>query len=410
MKPSTKPYPLTSIRTIRARIDTNPDFQRPAVWTTGQKQLLVDTVLREYDIPKIYWRRTGMKPDTFDVVDGQQRLRALWGFFDGEFKLPKDADDIEGFEIRGCNYESLPDELRIRFDVYPLDVVILENLDEDEVREMFIRLQNGTSLKAQEKRNAYPGNMRAFVRKLTEHPFFTRVGFANTRFNHDLVAAQLVKLELEGGPTNIKNADLNAMYKESRDFDASGDEAKAVKRKLDTFAKCFSAKTPELERYNVIALYCVLSELLAQFVFKEIEGKFHDWFIDFEAERRKQEELDEDHADAEWVTYKEKVSHSTDSVDSIRARMDFMLKHLLLRYPKLSRKDNVRGFTHQQKLSVFRRDKGVCQVRLKCKGTKVTWDDWHCDHRKAWSKGGKTIVENGQVACTPCNLSKGGND
>jgi 5-methylcytosine-specific restriction endonuclease McrA len=81
-----------------------------------------------------------------------------------------------------------------------------------------------------------------------------------------------------------------------------------------------------------------------------------------------------------------------------------------LKHPKLSRKDNVRGFTHQQKLSVFRRDKGVCQVRIKCKGVKVAWDDWHCDHKKPWSKGGKTNVENGQVACTPCNLSKGGND
>lgn len=410
MKPFTKPYPLTTVRSMRPRIDTNPDFQRPAVWTTAQKQLLIDTILREYDIPKMYWRRTGSKPDKFDVVDGQQRLRAIWGFFDGDFNLAKDAEDIDGMEIRGCDYEALPDDLRMRFDVYPLDVVILENFDEDEVREMFIRLQNGTSLKAQEKRNAYPGSMRTFVRSLTKHAFFTRVGFANTRFNHDLVAAQIVRLELEGGPTNIKNADLNLMYSKHRDFDAVGDEAKAVKRKLDILAKCFSEKTPELERYNVIALYCVLSELLSNFVFKEIEGKFHDWFIAFESERRKQEQLDEEHGDSEWVTYKEKVSHSTDSMDSIRARMDFMLKHLLLRHPTLSRKDNLRGFTAQQKLSVFRRDKGICRVRLKCRGVKVTWDDWHCDHKKAWSKGGKTVVENGQVACTPCNLAKGGND
>ena len=86
--------------------------------------------------------------------------------------------------------------------------------------------------------------------------------------------------------------------------------------------------------------------------------------------------------------------------------MDFMLRHLLSRHPDLARKDNQRDFTYQQKLAVFRRDQGTCRVRLKCDGVKVTWDDWHCDHRMPWSKGGKTTVDNAQVACTTCNLSK----
>src|ERR1700722_1051523 len=81
MKPSTKPWPLKSIHGIRNRINTNPDFQRPAVWGLAQKQLLVDSILRDYDIPKLYWRKTSSKPDKYDVVDGQQRLRAIWGFF-----------------------------------------------------------------------------------------------------------------------------------------------------------------------------------------------------------------------------------------------------------------------------------------------------------------------------------------
>jgi len=51
--------------------------------------------------------------------------------------------------------------LRIVFDIYPLDIVVIET-DEDEVREMFLRLQNGTSLKAPEKRHAMTGNMRDF--------------------------------------------------------------------------------------------------------------------------------------------------------------------------------------------------------------------------------------------------------
>ena len=188
------------------------------MWGTNQKQLLVDTILRNYDVPKLYWRRTGTKPDTYDVVDGQQRLRALWDFFDETFKLPKDAEPIEGEAIAGCSYTDLPDELRSRFDIYPLDIVILEDTDEVEVREMFLRLQNGTSLKAQPKRNAFPGKMRDFVHELAQNPFFTKVGFANARFSYDHVAAQMVLLEMQGGPTNVKNADLNRMYERNREL------------------------------------------------------------------------------------------------------------------------------------------------------------------------------------------------
>jgi len=407
MQTSKKPMPLATINGIRKRINTNPDFQRPAVWGTSQKQLLVDTILRDYDVPKLYWRKTGTKPDTYDVVDGQQRLRALWDFFDGNFRLAKDADPIDGEIVAGFHYQDLPDELRIRFDVYPLDVVVLEDTDEDEVREMFLRLQNGTSLKAQEKRNAFPGKMRDFVRELAQHPFFASVGFSDVRFAFDHVAAQMVLLEMQGGPTNVKNADLNRMYETHRGFDSKGQEARAVKRVLDVLADAFPEKTPELERYNAIALYCVVSELLRQYVIDEVKQKLHDWFIGFEKIRRQQDEKTEEDGDPEWITYREKISHSTDASESIRWRMEFLLRNLLECFPDMSRKDNQRGFTHLQKLAIFRRDKGICQLKIKCEGIKLTWDDWHSDHILSWSKGGKTTVENGQVACSACNLSKG---
>jgi hypothetical protein len=412
MKTNKRLFPLAILSApqgIRQRIDPNPDFQRPAVWSTAQKRLLIDTILREYDVPKMYWRKVGEKPDRYDVVDGQQRLRAIWSYVDGEFALAPDAEPVGGVSIASCKYEDLPDDLQIQFAQYTLDVVVLEDTDEDEVREMFLRLQNGTSLKAQEKRNALPGKMREFVRYLTDHPLFNRVQFTNTRFAHDHVAAQLVCLELAGGPTNIKDSDLNRMYREHTDFDQNGKVAKSVQKTLSFLASVFAEKTPELERYNMVALYAVMAELQRSYVVAEIKPLLRDWFLDFEARRRAQDALDIESAEPEWVSYKEKVSHSTDAQDSIRWRMEFLLKDLLLRFPGLHLKDAQRDFTAVQKLAIFRRDHQTCQVKLKCDGIKVIWDDWHCDHIVPWSKGGKTTVENGQVACPSCNLAKGAN-
>lgn len=410
MKTNKKAMPLATVsalKGIRMRVDTNPDFQRPAVWSLAQKQLLVDSILREYDIPKMYWRKLSTNPDKFDVVDGQQRLRAIWSFVDGEFSLPKNAESIDGMETAGCSYNALPDDLRIRFDTYTLDVVVLEDTDEDEVREMFLRLQNGTSLKAQEKRNAMPGRMREFVKTLTEHSFFTRVGFANSRFTHDHVAAQMVCLEVAGGPTNVKDGDLNRLYKSNTDFDLTGKVAKSVQRTLGLLAEVFPDLTPELERFNAVALYCVFAELQRGYAIASVKGQLRAWFLDFESRRRAQELLDAEAGEPEWVSYKEKISHSTDAQESIRFRLDFLLRDLLANFPQLPLKDNQRDFTAQQKLAIFRRDHQTCQVRLKCDGVRVVWDDWHCDHKLAWSKGGQTTVENGQVACPECNLVKG---
>jgi hypothetical protein len=332
----------------------------------------------------------------------------MWEFASGDFALPRNAEPVDGFSVAGLKYADLPDELRIRFDTYPLDVVLVEDADEEEVREMFLRLQNGTSLRAQEKRNAYPGNMRDFVRSLASHPFFGSLGFANSRYTHDLIAAQMVRLELSGGPTNVKNRDLNKMYEDGRDSDSSGSDARAVRRTLDLLHSAFPEKTPELTRFNTIALYAVVAELLASYVRGDYESIVRDWFLDFERRRREQEGLSEDEADPEWIQYKEKISHSTDSEDSIRWRMDYMLRDLFLSRPGIRVKDARRGFTAQQRLAVFRRDGGICQLCLRCDGAKLRWDAWHCDHVLPWSEGGPTSVENGRASCPDCNLAKGG--
>jgi hypothetical protein len=408
MEISKKPWPVLSVCGIKSRIDTNPDFQRPPVWSRSQKQLLIDTILRGYDVPKLYWRKTASGPDRYDVVDGQQRLRAIFEYQLGEFALLKDTDPIEGVDPSKLKYADLPDDLRLKFDTYSLDVIILSDTDEDEVREMFLRLQNGTTLKAQERRNAMPGKMRDFVRELAGHPFFQNCGFANSRFTFDLVAAQMAAIELNGGPCHVKNANLNGMYEANRDFDVASSKAKKIRRVLDYLRQAFPDKTPELERYSVISLYSMVSQCLERYVMQNRHDDLRNWFIDFEAKRAEEEALPEDKRDPELLAYKERTSHSTDAEDSIEWRQDFMLRKFFEAIPDIELKDDQRLFSHEQRLAIFRRDKGFCQVNLKCKGVKCEWDAWEADHILSWSKGGKTIVSNGQVACLPCNSSKGG--
>ena len=410
MEISKKALALYSTVSMKSRIDTNPDYQRPAVWTTAQKQLLMDTIIKGYDIPKFYLRKTSSNPDKYEVVDGQQRLRAIWEFVEGKYKLSKTLEPVNGYELENKNFDELPDDIKNDFYGYSLDVVTISDSDDDEVRELFLRLQNGTSLKAQEKRNAMPGKMRDFVIELVKHDFFAKsVAFKNKRFSHDHIAAQMCLLELNGEPCNVKDRDLNNMYTSYKDFDSNSQTAKKIKRVLDYLFKMFPSRTPELERFNVISLYILISSLMDKYVILKRYEEVAKWFIDFETYRREKSELSPDNPDFdnEIIAYNEKISNSTDSFDSLDNRNRFLSRKLFEAISDLEMKDEQREFDQIQRLAIFRRDKGICQVKLRCNGKKCEWDNWHADHIKPWSKGGKTIVSNGQVACPECNLAKG---
>ena len=416
MRMSKERYPTVTLNGFRDKVDTNPDYQRPAVWTRNQKQLLIDTILRGYDIPKMYWERVEDDSETefdFAVVDGQQRLRTVFEFFDGSFALAKDADPVNGKEVAGKHYEDLDIDLRREFDIYSFDVVIVEdakkNEKEDQVRDMFLRLQNGTTLNAPEKRNAMPGQMRDFVKKTAEHSFFKKCcSFSNRRFKFDQVAAQMICLEMAGGPTNIHKGELDKMYSENIQFDTKGKVAKKVHSVLNYLYRAFEKeKTPELVVHSTITLYCFVSTLVEGYVYRGTETKLKSCFIEFEKKRAANEELDEDKRDTSLIHYNSLTGNATDAEESIRERLEYIQRLFFSKFPEIERKDEVRTFSPEQRLAIFRRGGGVCQIAKKCDGGRLGWNQWEADHIVPHSKGGKTVVSNGQIACVKCNQYKG---
>lgn len=400
--------PIASIVRRESKIDPKPEYQRSPVWSRKQKQLLIDTILRNLDIPKFYLRDLTDGQYETEVVDGQQRLRAIWGFRKGEFSLAKDADPVNGVEVSGLSYDNLPEDLKDAFDSYSLDIVILQDCSLEEVEEMFVRLQNGSTLRAAEKRNALPGQMKYFIRKVAQHPLFQHCGFENNRFQFDHVVAQCMLLEKGGEPRNIKNADLEKLYLDNQEFDEESSEAKGLQRVLNFLDKAFPESTPELKRYNVISLYLLASMLLSRYVISGYEERLGKWFIHFETKRLADFDKPEDQRDPELVSYQNATSHSTDAIESLEYRQKILSRDFFLAHPEILLKDDDRAFTEEQRLAIFRRDGGICKLQIKCKGLKMGWDDdWHIDHKIPYAKGGKTSVENGQLACAACNLSKG---
>ena len=402
----------TEQRTVRSfcrrmkKTNLQPKYQRGSVWSKPQKQLLIDSILRDLDIPKIYLREIEDEQYEEEAVDGQQRLTAIYEFYSDKFPLQKDADSVEGIEIKSRKFSQLDEDAKDIFESYELTAVILRSASDEDVEEMFLRLQNGTTLNAAEKRNAMKGNMKEFVKELVEHKLFQNLGFKNHRFAHDLVAAQMTKVALAGEPCSIRNPDLNSMYEKNESFEKNGKIAKEIERVLDLLFEAFPEKTPELSKTSSLTLFSIFLYLHENFDLKNRCSEIGAWFLKFERWRKDDEKCPSDEREPEMVTYQEKLNRSTDSHDSVEYRFRTLLSRLLREIPNLVPLDSQRSFTPEQRLAIFRRDKAICQLKIKCDGEKCTWDNWHADHRIAWCNGGKTTVENGQVACVACNLAK----
>ena len=68
-----------TIKQLREYIDVIefPEFQRePTVWKLDKKQLLIDSILRDFDISSIYIYEK--ENGGFDCIDGRQRINAIF--------------------------------------------------------------------------------------------------------------------------------------------------------------------------------------------------------------------------------------------------------------------------------------------------------------------------------------------
>jgi hypothetical protein len=78
-----------------------------------------------------------------------------------------------------------------------------------------------------------------------------------------------------------------------------------------------------------------------------LEAKLREWFFAFEAERKANEENDDEQKDVQLVEYRRLISQSTDSEESINARLDFFEKRFFDAAPDIEPKDPQRGFSHE---------------------------------------------------------------
>lgn len=249
----TRPYSISDFLEWNNNnlLELSPDFQRRSVWSQSAKSYLIDTILRGRPIPKILiTQKLIAARQTRTVVDGQQRLRAILEFINGDFKISR----AHNIEYANLTYEMLPEDVRNDFLKYELGVDLLFDMSYEDILDVFARINTYTvSLNTQEKRNAkYIGYFKQYaykyglkyVRYLLDGKVLTKNSV--TRMAEAELFAELFVSLIGGVQTNKNTEQFYKKYEE----DIGDLEQAAIK--IDTLMTFIGELYPskELEKTN----------------------------------------------------------------------------------------------------------------------------------------------------------------
>lgn len=218
----------------RDELNLSPWYQRRSVWKPAQKAYLINTIHESKPVPSVYIRHTidlANEKSVKEVVDGQQRLRAIIEYRNNAFPAPHPSYS------KAVTYSQLDATHRKRFLLTALSVGYLVGAEDADVIEIFARINSvAKTLNPQEKRNAqFSGEFKRFclnesITRLSfwrEYAVFTDDNIARmleVQFVSDLV------INLTEGLTDFASRKLDSYYEK---FDDAFAADQSIRKRLN---------------------------------------------------------------------------------------------------------------------------------------------------------------------------------
>lgn len=239
----------------------SPKFQRRPVWDYKAKSYLIDSIVSGFPIPRIFIRESTHLDMSAkrEIVDGQQRLKTIFDFLNDGFKISK----VHNAEFGNKTYSELPEDIQKDFLKYPISAVLLIDLSDNEVFDIFARLNTySVKLNSQELLNSqFFGVFKQLVYKLAQEyrSFWIESGILSeknisrmedAKLVSDLLAV-IVKNKIESN-SFIQSKKLYAQYDD--EFNDSRTVENRFKYTLDLLCKIYKDNFSETA-YTKIPLF-----------------------------------------------------------------------------------------------------------------------------------------------------------
>jgi len=307
-----------------------PDWQREEVWDPDRQRLLIDSVLRGWKLPKFYFLKTAESPDEFDVVDGQQRLNAIWDFFDGDLEL---SDDMAA-RFGGATYRTLPEALSDAFDDYEIEYDEISDASDEEVKEFFQRLQAGLPLSSSEKLNSVHSKLRDYCVKLGKHDFFSKSTMVSPkRYAYFDIASKVAALEIEGLDAGLRYDDVHQIFIDNATFSGNSAVAKRIVKALDLLRALYPEKHKDFRNRTIVqSVVSLVCHLIQAGLDSGSHSALKAFIDDFLKELSRQVELGQQATDVDYLAFQKTVNANVRS--GARVRQGILMRKLLRAHPE----------------------------------------------------------------------------
>lgn len=400
----------------RGRLDPQPDFQRYEVWSNKKNSRLIESILLDLPLPLFYFAQQEKGPTV--VIDGQQRLMAIFNYLDGEYALTG-LGPLKVLE--GNKFNKLDDDLQERIEDFKLSVVEILRESEESIKfDLFERLNTGAvSLNEQELRNSvYRGDYNDLLKKLatnTTFRKFLKLNKAHPRMNDVEFVLRYMAFRDQ---TYLKHDDkktgefLNRTMRRGKQL-ADNDPAAAKKEHKKAEADFKKALANTLTVFGA-------DKAFRRFTAGDASDHKGGW------EKRINKALMDvqlyafTHYDRGVITKNRDAIYDM-AVDLMAEDTEFsdLVRHTISEKKRVIRRFRLwedalggllaeedlgpRLFARGLKEKLFKKS-AKCQI---CGQQIADIDDAHLDHRIAFTKGGKTVDENAALTHRWCNLNKG---
>lgn len=142
---------------VEGELNLQPDYQRRFVWNKKTMSKFVESLLLSIPIPTIFLAENS--GDTFEVIDGQQRLTTIFAFMKSKLvadeieKLPNNLRELDVLVLKGLetlkqfNEKSYYDmiDMQRKFNNVSLPIVIIKKDSTEDIKyDIFSRINSGS--------------------------------------------------------------------------------------------------------------------------------------------------------------------------------------------------------------------------------------------------------------------------
>lgn len=308
------------------KLNLNPWYQRRSVWSEPQKSYLINTILERKPIPALYIRHSidiERGKSVKEVVDGQQRIRAIIDFYECNFAARADANSPKK------KFSEFSASDKEHFLLTPISIGFLLGADDRDVIDIFARINSvSKSLNIQEKRNArFSGEFKQFAlhQATNRLDFWKSMGIfsANDIARMDEVSfISDIILNLLKGLSDFRPAALDKLYKER---EVNFPESDEIKYRLDRIFE---------------QLYCIDKSAITETIFQRQPLIFSLILVLDEIKNLKKDHLqsamfeidslakDDDLKNEKVDEFRAAIASSTQRLASRKIRDNFIRSHL----------------------------------------------------------------------------------